>query len=128
MKVNGESIYGTRPWTKAKQWTAGEQPKIGYNQEFETSYDFSKLIAAPRDGKASIEAFFTGKGDRAAAVEVNQKPVSVFRRHRFRCHDVNPNSCNLALHTFYFELGEERGGLSDLRSGTLCGECLPLGC
>ena len=61
LKVNGEAIYGTRPWTQAKQWSAGEQPKVGYNQEFETGYDFSKLIEAPRDGKASIEAFFTGE-------------------------------------------------------------------
>ena len=44
LKVNGDAIYGTHPWTHAKQWSAGEQPKIGYNQEFEASYDFSKLI------------------------------------------------------------------------------------
>jgi alpha-L-fucosidase len=63
LKLNGEAIYGTRPWTRAKQWTAGELPKVSYNQEFEAAYDFSRLIAAPRDGKASIEAFFTAKGD-----------------------------------------------------------------
>jgi alpha-L-fucosidase len=63
LKINGEAIYGTHPWKQAKQWSAGEQPKIGYNQEFEASYDFSKLIEAPRDGKASIDAFFTAKGD-----------------------------------------------------------------
>jgi len=68
LKVNGEAIYGTRPWTRAKQWTAGELPKVSYNQEFETAYDFPRLIAAPREGKASIEAFFTAKGDSLYAV------------------------------------------------------------
>jgi len=63
LKVNGEAIYGTHPWTHAKQWSAGEQPKLNYNQEYEASYDFAKLIAPPRDGKASIDAFFTAKGD-----------------------------------------------------------------
>jgi alpha-L-fucosidase len=27
LKVNGEAIYGTRPWKEAKQWTAGAQPR-----------------------------------------------------------------------------------------------------
>jgi alpha-L-fucosidase len=68
LKVNGEAIYGTRPWTQSKQWTAGEQPKVSYGQEYNTEYDFAKLIEAPRDGKASIEAFFTSKGDRFYAI------------------------------------------------------------
>jgi len=48
LKVNGEAIYGTRPWAQAKQWSAGEQPKVSYNQEFQSAYYFSKLIEAPR--------------------------------------------------------------------------------
>jgi alpha-L-fucosidase len=68
LKVNGEAIYGTRPWKETKQWTAGAQPKVSYGQEFNTDYDFAKLIEAPRDGKASIEAFFTGKGDSFYAI------------------------------------------------------------
>ena len=68
LKINGEAIYGTHPWQKAKQWSAGDQPKIGYNQEFGSSYDFSKLIEAPVDGKASIDAFFTAKGDNFYAI------------------------------------------------------------
>jgi len=68
LKVNGEAIYGTRPWAQAKQWSAGEQPNVSYNQEFETAYDFSKLIAAPRDGKASVDAFFTAKGESVYAI------------------------------------------------------------
>jgi alpha-L-fucosidase len=62
LAVNGEAIYGTKPFTTAKQWSAGEVPKIDYNQEFETAYDVSKLAEKPAAGKASIEAFFTAKG------------------------------------------------------------------
>src|ERR1700751_1750233 len=68
LKINGEAIYGTHPWKQAKQWSAGVQPTIGYNQEFASSYDFSKLIEAPLDGKASIDAFFTAKGDNFYAI------------------------------------------------------------
>ena len=68
LRVNGEAIYGTRPWTTAKQWSAGEVPKVDYNQEFETAYDVSKLAAKPAPGKASIEAFFTAKGNDVFAI------------------------------------------------------------
>jgi alpha-L-fucosidase len=68
LKVDGDAIYGTRPWSQSKQWTAGAQPKVSYGQEFNSDYDFAKLIEAPRDGKASIEAFFTAKGDSFYAI------------------------------------------------------------
>lgn len=67
MKVNGEAIYGTRPWTSSRQWTAGESAKVDYNKEFESSYDVSTLID-PTPGKASIEAFFTAKGKDVYAI------------------------------------------------------------
>ena len=31
LKVNGEAIYGTKPWKATRQWSAGEVPKIDYN-------------------------------------------------------------------------------------------------
>jgi alpha-L-fucosidase len=68
LKVNGEAIYGTRPWKNTRQWSAGEVPKIDYNKEFETSYDVTKLVGKPAAGKASIEAFFTAKGDAVYAI------------------------------------------------------------
>ncbi len=61
LKVNGEAIYGTRPWKNTRQWTAGEVPKIEYNKEYSSAYDVTKLIERSSDGKASIEAFFTSK-------------------------------------------------------------------
>jgi alpha-L-fucosidase len=68
LKVNGEAIYGTKPWRLTRQWSAGEVPKIEYNKEFETAYDVTKLTARPESGKAAIEAFFTAKGNDVFAI------------------------------------------------------------
>ena len=68
LKINGDAIYGTRPWKAAKQWSAGDVPQIGYNAEFETAYDVSKLTERPAPGKAAIEAFFTTKGNDVYAI------------------------------------------------------------
>ncbi len=62
LKVNGEAIYGSKPAKTPKQWSTGEQPKVDYNQRFESSYDVAALASKPAPGKASIEAFFTTKG------------------------------------------------------------------
>jgi alpha-L-fucosidase len=68
LKINGEAIYGTRPFATTKQWSAGEVPKIEYDKEFETAYDVAKLTEKPAPGKASIEAFFTAKGKDVFAI------------------------------------------------------------
>jgi len=62
LKVNGEAIYGTRPWKTSRQWSEGEVPKADYDKEFETVYDVTKLTGKQAAGKASTEAFFTSKG------------------------------------------------------------------
>ncbi len=62
LKINGDAIYGTRPWKTTRQWSSGEIPKVDYDKEFETAYDVTKLTAKPQSGKAEIEAFFTTKG------------------------------------------------------------------
>ena len=63
LDVNGEAIYGTRPFTVSKQWSEGAVPAIDYNKEYDSAYDVSKLTGAPAGGKAAIEAFFTKKGN-----------------------------------------------------------------
>jgi alpha-L-fucosidase len=63
LKVNGDAIYGTKPWKATRQWSAGEVPKVDYNQEYRTPYDVTKLVGKPEPGKASIDAFFTTKGN-----------------------------------------------------------------
>ena len=68
LKINGAAIYGTRPWKNSRQWTAGEEPKVEYNKEYSSAYDVTKLIERWANGKASIEAFFTSKGDQVYAI------------------------------------------------------------
>jgi alpha-L-fucosidase len=68
LKVNGDAIYGTRPWKLTRQWSAGAVPKVGYNAEFQAEYDVTKLTEKQQPGKASIEAFFTTKGDDLFAI------------------------------------------------------------
>jgi alpha-L-fucosidase len=68
LNVNGEAIYGTKPWKATRQWSAGELPKMEYNREFETAYDVTKLVGKPEPGKAAIEAFFTAKGNDLFAI------------------------------------------------------------
>jgi alpha-L-fucosidase len=43
-------------------------PKIEYNKEYSSAYDVTKLIEKSADGKASIEAFFTSKGNTVYAI------------------------------------------------------------
>ena len=68
LDVNGEAIFGTRPFAVSKQWSAGAVPAIDYNKEYDSAYDVSKLTGAPAGGKASIEAFFTKKGNSVYAI------------------------------------------------------------
>ncbi|PYV71437.1 MAG: hypothetical protein DMG96_28775 [Acidobacteria bacterium] len=68
LKINGEAIYGTKPWKNTRQWAAGEVPKIEYNKEYSSAYDVTKRIEKSADGKASIEAFFTSKGNDVYAI------------------------------------------------------------
>ncbi|MGD0497772.1 MAG: alpha-L-fucosidase [Bryobacteraceae bacterium] len=67
LQVNGEAIYGTKPWKITRQWSAGEAAKVDYNREFSTAYDVSTLID-PAPGKARIETFFTSKGTDVYAI------------------------------------------------------------
>ena len=68
LAVNGEAIYGTRPWTQTRQWSPGEPPKVEYNKEFMTPYDVAKMAEPPSAGKAAIDAFFTSKGGAIYAI------------------------------------------------------------
>ncbi len=68
LKINGEAIYGTRPWKTTHQWGAGEVPRVEYNKEYSAAYDVTKLTDQPEAGKAGIEAFFTTKGNDLYAI------------------------------------------------------------
>jgi alpha-L-fucosidase len=68
LKVNGEAIYGTKPWRKSCQWSSGERPKIEYNQEWRVRYDIREIAGRPEPGKATVEAFYTTKGNTLYAI------------------------------------------------------------
>lgn len=68
LKVNGEAIYGTKPWKATRQWSSGEVAQVEYNKEYATAYDVNQLVTKPEAGKASIEAFFTAKGQDLFAI------------------------------------------------------------
>ncbi|HYK35479.1 alpha-L-fucosidase [Alloacidobacterium sp.] len=68
LNVNGEAIYGTKPWKNTRQWSAGEIPQANYNGEYDSAYDISKLTLKPEAGKASVDALFTTKGNDLYAI------------------------------------------------------------
>lgn len=61
LSVNGEAIYGTRRWTRTRQWSEGAQPKLETG-EFMTRYEVTDFVERKKPGQAVIEAFFTAKG------------------------------------------------------------------
>jgi alpha-L-fucosidase len=63
LRVNGEAIYGTRPWKRSCQWSEGDLPHRDFNKTHSTtSYDITALITKdPARNDAVIDAFFTTK-------------------------------------------------------------------
>jgi alpha-L-fucosidase len=61
LKTNGESIYGTKPWRKTRQFSSGEIPRLETNKQFMTRYDITDYVDRKKPGQAVIEAFFTAK-------------------------------------------------------------------
>jgi alpha-L-fucosidase len=67
LKTNGEAIYETQPWSRTRQWSAGEQPKLETG-EFMTRYEVTDYIEQKKSGQAVIETFFTKKADTVYAI------------------------------------------------------------
>ncbi|MEO8659809.1 MAG: alpha-L-fucosidase, partial [Bryobacteraceae bacterium] len=65
--VNGDSIYGTKPWIRTRQWSAGDQLKLNTG-EFMTRYEVTDYVDRKKPGQAVIEAFFTAKGKDVYAI------------------------------------------------------------
>jgi alpha-L-fucosidase len=68
LAVNGEAIYGARPWRIASQWSEGEKPEMGFG-EFRVKYDVLEIAGQkPKNGRAVKQVFFTSKGDAVYAI------------------------------------------------------------
>jgi alpha-L-fucosidase len=67
LKMNGDAIYGTKPWTRTRQWSEGNQPKLETG-EYMTKYEVTDYIQHKKPGQAVIETFFTSKGDDVYAI------------------------------------------------------------
>jgi len=66
--VNGEAIYGSRPWKQTCQWTEGKRPEQGF-KEYRQKYDVMELAGmTPKDGLARKQAFFTTNGSALYAI------------------------------------------------------------
>jgi alpha-L-fucosidase len=67
LSTNGEAIYNTRPWTRTRQWSPGEQPKLETG-EFMTRYEVTDYIEQRKPNQAVIQAFFTKRGNDVYAI------------------------------------------------------------
>src|ERR1035438_2110041 len=67
LRLNGEAIYGTRAWRRARQWSSGAEPKLE-ESEFMSAYPTSSLVDPPPAGMARVEAFFTAKAGAVYAI------------------------------------------------------------
>jgi alpha-L-fucosidase len=68
LEANGDAIYGTKPWRKTRQFSAGEIPQLETNKEFMTRYDITDYVDRKKPGQAVIEAFFTAKAGDVYAI------------------------------------------------------------
>lgn len=68
LKTNGEAIYGTRPWKKTRQWTAGKVPAMEINKQYMVRYEVTDLVDASGPGMARVESFFTARQDTLYAI------------------------------------------------------------
>jgi len=64
LKINGDAIYGTKPWKTSRQWGPGEVPKVEYNKEFNSV----ESTAKPTGKLAEVDAYFTAKNSDVFAI------------------------------------------------------------
>ncbi len=93
------------PWKTTRQWSAGEVPKVEYNQEFSAPYDVTKLTEKPEPGKAGIEAFFTTKGSDVYAILPHWSGSSSHAEGRDRGEVGKPAGLDHAAEVQSFESG-----------------------
>lgn len=67
LDTNGEAIYGTRPWTRTRQWSEGTPLKLETG-EYMTRYEVTDYVERKKPGQAIIDSFFTAKGNDLYAI------------------------------------------------------------
>src|SRR5699024_7571435 len=71
LQINGEAIYGTRPWEKPYQWSEGKREFETEDQVYLGSDYILKQTVDPARGQAIKEAFFTRKEDNLYVIVPN---------------------------------------------------------
>jgi len=62
LKINGEAIYGTRPYKKSYQWNADNDYEIDFGKPVGSAFDITKYTNKENaNNHPIIEAFFTSK-------------------------------------------------------------------
>jgi len=84
LQVNGAAIYGTRPFSRNCQWSAGEKPRLDLGKDYMGHYEIQEITGPPRPGKAVVEAFFTQKEDTLYAI------VPRWPGKKLVLHDIQP--------------------------------------
>jgi len=62
MAINGEAIYGTKPWKTHSQWSEGNRPSRKKGS-YKTGYSVIQVTLKPKEGDAVKNAWFTKKGE-----------------------------------------------------------------
>ena len=62
LDVNGEAIYGTKPWIKSCQWSKGNIPKFN-TSNYKSGFPIFEVTLNPKPGNAHKQLYFTQKND-----------------------------------------------------------------
>lgn len=89
LRVNGEAIYGTRPWRRTRQWSAGRQPGVETGKQYMTRYEVTDVVDGAGPGLARVEAFFTAKGDTVYAIVPRWPPKDFLLRETASARSVS---------------------------------------
>ena len=114
LQTNGEAIYGTRPWSRTRQWSEGAKPELKTGA-YMLRYEVTDFVDRKKPDQAVIEAFFTAKGDAFYAIVPGSPRGRVFIRDVAAASGA---SVTLLGHPGALQFRNQEGGLSvDLPAG-----------
>lgn len=105
LRVNGEAIYGTRPWKRPFQWSEGDRTWKPAGKHYVGGNEILRQTTAPEPGHAVKQAFFTRRGDTVYAI------LPVYPRQVLRLEGVKATpATRIALLGSDREVGWEQQG------------------